>query len=291
MLLTVRGKPLAISSPNPLMATQGVLWDLSRGTYIDWDLFGDESVEKQPNRYSNLDAVAQKALQRINEQSSQHIEEPPRRSRRQEPSVGLDLYGEGTKEDDAVIRNTDGTPYKPSGKADMYDPCSPDHALNDQVDQESIALSGAWIEYYRVMIDGRMDDLYLEQRQKVFLQKPWKIKAVYDPVTPQLQFGGTASPIFDSIEEITFYFNRKEFIDLVGELPRVGSLIKTCDEGVWWEVMENQINFSDGERKIWGKHRIGCACRKYRPVITDRSPSEQGREQAESGRTAQVRIR
>lgn len=300
------GKPLEIKRPNPLMVLQAPQW--IDGKWINGNEFGEETIESiKEEQYFPTEQPIKYEDEEIEEDIKLAIDEPMFQKKEQENLELDELYGEKRpntkerenyresyhqkKEDEEMIRNTDGTPYTPSGNINMFDPESPDHDLNDEIDQEMIRNAGAQIEYHRVIIDDRIDELYLEQRQKVFLSEPICMYAVYEPTTPILSFGGAGTAIMDSIEEMTFLVNKKNFLELVGEMPRVGSLIKTCDEGVWWEIIENQINFADGERKIWGKHRIGIAARKYRPSNTDRSPSMQGREKVESGRGGMVRIR
>ena len=186
-----------------------------------------------------------------------------------------------------MLKNPDGSPYLPSGNANNYDLVNPDHDLMDSVDQEQIELSGAPIEYYRVLVDARVDPLYNEQRQKVFLQEPVRMKAVFEPVPPvwnDIQVG------FSSDETMMFSFNRKDFLERVGEKPRIGSLIRTCDEGIYWEIVNDKVNVQGEDRKMWGKHRFLVTCVKYQSTVTDSSPSMQGRESHARG-TNPINIR
>lgn len=261
MLRDRHGQPFALRGWNPLMAEQEN-YKPPNGEYVKWDLYGMRyplPAESKPPA-----PVQQPAPQPA----------PP------------------PEEDRDMLRNADGTPFDVDGQAklDMYDPCSSDKQLLDCVDQEQIELAGAPIEYYRVMVDSRMDDLYHEQRQKLILGTPICMKAVYEPTTPILQMGGIGPAVFDSIEQLTFHVNKSQFISLVGEMPRVQGLIRTVDDGIFWEIAEVQVNLSDQERKIWSKHRLALVCSKYRPTATDRSPSLEGREQTEAGRLP-VRVR
>jgi hypothetical protein len=198
---------------------------------------------------------------------------------------------EDEKEDEEMIRNLDGTPYNPdSSTVAQFDPDSPDHQLMDEVDQESIDLGGAPIEYYRVFVDGNADEFYGEQREKRYAQKLYKLMAHWEPVQPEWTWmsGGGG---FSSDEIMAFSFNRKTFLNLVGEMPRIGSLIKTCTDGVFWEITKVDVNIEGEDRKLWGKHRVAVMCQKYQATITDPSPTGLGRESYRQGKKGGVTIR
>jgi hypothetical protein len=194
-------------------------------------------------------------------------------------------------EDDEMIRKLDGTPYNPDCTTSaQFDPDSPDHVLMDQIDQETIDLGGAPIEYYRVMVDGNADSFYGEQREKRFAQKLFKLIAHWEPVQPEWNWmpGGMG---FSSEELMAFSFNRKTFLEAVGEMPRIGSLIKTCTDGVFWEITKVDVNIEGEDRKLWGKHRVAVMCQKYQATITDPSPTGLGRESYQHGKKGGITIR
>lgn len=256
--------PLQLSRPNPLMVSQGLSSGWHGGAEENFELLGQVYVETGvPADAPDIETFL--AMEERNaEVAAQEDSSPP------------------ATEDPDMLRNPNGTPYIPSGNAENYDPCNPDHALMDSVDQEQIELSGGPIEYYRVIVDANVDPLYHEQRQKIFLQEPIRMKAVYEPITPSwndIQVG------YSSDETgMGFSFNRPEFLQLVGEMPRIGSLIKTCDEGIFWEIVKLGVNIAGEDRKMWGKHRILVTCVKYQATVTDSSPTGQGRESHDQGR-------
>jgi hypothetical protein len=199
----------------------------------------------------------------------------------------LDLAGKVEKlaeeEDEEMIRNQDGTPYNVDCVTnDQFDPSNPDHALMDSIDQEAIDKGGSPVEYYRVVVDGNVDEFYMEQRQKVFAQKVHTLKSVWEPVPPEWMFM-TGGGGFSSDEITRFSFNRQEFLEVVGEMPRIGSLIKTCIDGVFWEITNREVNTEGEDRKMWGRHRLVLIAQKYQSTISDPSPTMQGRESQERG--------
>lgn len=187
-----------------------------------------------------------------------------------------------------MIYKENGSPYKLTGNIKTFDPQNVDHDLVNSIDQEIICISGAPVEYYKVIIDGRVDELYLEQRQKMFLTKPFSLMAVYEPPPTEQNLGPWT---IDSIEEILFNFNKKYFLDIVGERPREGSIVRTCDENIYWEIIQVNINTPNEDRMIWGKQRYTVFCRKYQASVTDYSPSDEGREEWEHGNPKPYKIR
>jgi hypothetical protein len=269
MLRPTNGRRL-LKGPNPLMVDQD-RGSWGGGTEENFGELGEVSVERGDPRHAQ-DVESFLAMEEHG--ASDDVDE-----RHDEESNVLD-YDDYDEEDKEMLRRLDGSPYVPSGNADNYDPSNPDHDLMDSVDQEVIEQSGAPIEYYRVIVDGRVDPLYNEQRQKIFLQQPVTMMAVWEPATPawnDITIG------FSSDETMLFSFNRIEFLEIMGEQPAIGSIIKTCDEGTWWEIVNNKVNVENEDRKMWGKHRFVVTCNKYQPTVTDSSPTKLGRESHDRG--------
>lgn len=272
MIKNTDGTALSLPGYNPLMAAQASnRLPSDNDEYINWDLFGVAFREQRPPAAPPLPQM-QPAVERRPPPPAM----PVTKSRNEPPP-----------ETEPVIRNEDGTQYDldEQGRLDVYDPASADKQLMDCVNSEIIGLSGAPIEYYRVMIDSRMDDLYMEQRQKVIAGVPVAMTAVYEPTTPDLALGGLGPAVFDSIEQMTFYVSKTDFIAKVGEMPRVQALVRTRDDDIYWEVNEVKVNFAETERKLWSKHMLGLVCTKWRPNITDQtSPDGRGGASPEPGR-------
>ena len=248
------GTPYQIPNYNPLMAQQGKVWNPKEGVYINWQRFGRQVVINAFEENANL----------VYEE-----EAPP-----QEDFV--------YEEEEVKLRNEDGTSYDADIQSNtkLYDRDSADHALMNSIDQEQTQRSGAPVEYYRIMVDGRMDPVWMEQRQKVSLGQGIPMIAVYEPTTPLLSMGGFGFPIADSGEQMTFFVNKIDFLEKVGEMPRVQSIIRTCDDGMLWEITDVQVNLADSDRKIYGKHHLGLLCVKYRESITDSNPDPGPRGQS-----------
>ena len=309
-------QPYRLSGPNPLMFGQVSPDRWGEGGYwLNAENFGvPETVQATPyerrlDLRGQIEEVAEKQVDIPDEQWGRPVtpeedpkpkpesskgrvrvkeEDPEREDRDAFFGVNLD---EDQKEEDEMIRNQDGTPYNPDcTTAAQFDPDSPDHQLMDEIDQESIDLGGAPVEYYRVLVDGNADEFYGEQREKRYAQKLYKLMAHWEPVQPDWTWlsGGAG---FTSDELTIFSFNRKTFLEKVGEMPRIGSLIKTCTEGVFWEITKVNVNIEGEDRKLWGKHRVAVVCQKYQATITDPSPTGLGRESYRQGKKGGVTIR
>jgi hypothetical protein len=262
MLRQPNGEPVRLQKPNPIMVNLSPRSSWEGGEEENFHDLGQIYVERGKSDHApDIETFI----------NMEEREDTPRITKLPDG----DLF-----EDEEMLRNKDGSPYKLNGSVNNYDPSNPDHDLMDSVDKEQIESSGAPIEYYRVIVDSNVDQLYHEQRQKVYLQEPILMKAVWEPVSP---IWNDISVGFSSEESMVFSFNRKEFIEKVGEMPRIGSIIKTCDEGMFWEIVNRNVNVENEDRKMWGKHRINAVCVKYQATVTDRSPSRQGREEYDKG--------
>lgn len=258
------------------MEKQEYLSDLwTHGTRDNFGGIGDITVEHPCNRTMSS---RQESPKPSSPSSSRSSGPPPDLNMSFDDTSSQDMV-DNAKDDGDMIKNPDGTPYE-LGQIGHYDHKNPDHELFDSYDQEMIDIAGADIDYYRVVVDSNVDPIYHEQRQKLFLQQPVRLQSVWEPATPAW---GDIGVGWSSEESMMFSFNLPDFLEKVKEMPRIGSLILTCDEGVYWEIVNTQINVPES-RKMWGKHRIIVQATKHQGTITDYSPSGQGRESAESGK-------
>ena len=69
-----------------------------------------------------------------------------------------------------MLKNPDGTPYKPTGSLEQFDPDNPERCLWNDWDAEWIKIYGSPVFYYEVFIQtGSLDKLYREDRGKIRL--------------------------------------------------------------------------------------------------------------------------
>jgi hypothetical protein len=179
-----------------------------------------------------------------------------------------------------MLKNPDGTPYLLDSKeVSIYNPSGPDVQLIQSAFNEHLNRSGAPVEYYKIIIDANIDDLYLEQRQRVLLQNPITLKAIYDPQVPNFTFMGGG---FGDNGSLILNFSKSEFMEKSGELPRIGSVIRTLDDDTLWEIKNVNTNVQ-GDRIMWGKYMVAVDCAKYQQTLTDEAPVRQGLSSAVSG--------
>jgi hypothetical protein len=318
MMITQGKKPYRLVGPNPLMFNQASSDGWGDGGYwLNADNFGISkkisatAYERRLDLRGQIEEIADEHVDISDSQWGKPVnpEEDPRpkgRAKVLDDSMSIEylqnvedrdsffavnLNDEKDNKEDDMIRNIDGTPYNPdSSTVAQFDPDSPDHLLMDEIDQESIDLGGAPVEYYRVLVDGNADEFYGEQREKRYAQRLYKLMAHWEPVQPEWNWmpGGAG---FSSEELTAFSFNRATFLEKVGEMPRVGSLIKTCTDNVFWEITKINVNIEGEDRKLWGKHRVSVMTQKYQSTITDPSPTGMGRESYSQGKKGGVTIR
>ena len=162
-----------------------------------------------------------------------------------------------------TIRNPDGTPYSLSGCFKLFDPGNPEHDLFNQWDAETINISGSPIYYYEVHIQtsNTVDEMYWEDRGKLFSPIPIRLQANYDPVTQQnyqSMYG------IDSPDELIFELNYDAVLTAVGHPPKVGSRIYTPHKRENWIIVQRKVS----ETKLWGEIRLQLVCERFQESST-----------------------
>lgn len=163
-----------------------------------------------------------------------------------------------------MIRNCDGTPFELGGCIQLFDPESPEHALFNQWDAEQIRMFGSPIFYYEVLIQiQNVDQVYNEDRGKIFSNNPIQLFCSYEPITPPTYMGlfGADGLLTQSLK---FDFNYQEVLKLVGHPLVVGSRLFTPHKRENWIIAERQV----GEFKNWGELRFSVLAEKFQESWT-----------------------
>jgi hypothetical protein len=156
-----------------------------------------------------------------------------------------------------AIKNLDGTPYQTGSSLQQFDPNNPEFNLFNTWDQEIIGIGGTPIYYYEVFIQmNTVDPLYLEDRGKIWSQKPICLYGYYDPLPPQnmmTPFG------YDSPLEMMFEFNYKDVLSRIHHPPKIGSRLFTPHKREHWVIIQRAV----GEFKLWGELRLQVMCNRW----------------------------
>jgi hypothetical protein len=163
------------------------------------------------------------------------------------------------------ICNPDGTPYQLSGSLQQFDPENPEIDLFNTWDQEVIEIVGTPIYYYEVFIQSNtVDPLYMEDRGKLYSDKPICLYGFYNPI-PSQNFMSTFG--VDSPDELMFEFNYKDVLARLGHPPKIGSRLFTPHRRENWKILQCNVE----EFKLWGEMRLQVMCEKFQE---DRSIGE-----------------
>jgi hypothetical protein len=161
-----------------------------------------------------------------------------------------------------MLLNSDGTPYKAVGSIQQFDPDNPEHCLFNQWDAEIIRMGGTPIYYYEIFINlGTLDELYREDRGKIWSSIPIELYATYEPVPSenfQNQFG------IDAPTELKMELNYREVLDILGHPPKIGSRIHTPHKREDWVIIQRNT----GEYKLWGEIRLELFCSRFQESVT-----------------------
>lgn len=161
-----------------------------------------------------------------------------------------------------MLKNPDGTPYKPVGSLEQFDPDNPERCLWNDWDAEWIKIYGSPIFYYEVFIQtGSLDKLYREDRGKIFSDNPITLYASYEPVVGQNYQNAFG---IDSPDEVIFELNYREVLQKVGHPPKIGSRIYTPHRGENWVIIQRNI----GETMLWSRMRIQILCQRFQESVT-----------------------
>jgi len=161
-----------------------------------------------------------------------------------------------------TICNPDGSIYKSSGSLTQLDPNSPTHELFNRWDVETIRLGGTPVLYYELFIpSSSIDPIYLESRAKMWSQHPTQLYAIYDPVPSTFDVGPFGA---DGPDEVTFYVNYKETLNILGHLPVIGSRLYTPHLRENWEITTRKL----GDFHRWKVYRIEIYCKRFQETLT-----------------------
>lgn len=161
-----------------------------------------------------------------------------------------------------MLKNSDGSPYKPIGSLDQFDPDNPERCLFNTWDAEMIKIYGSPIFYYEVFIQtGSLDRVYREDRGKIWSNNPIVLYASYEPI-PNQNYQNAFG--IDSPDEIIFDLNYRDVLDRVGHPPKIGSRIHTPHRKEDWVIIQRNI----GETMLWSQIRIQILCQRFQESIT-----------------------
>lgn len=164
-----------------------------------------------------------------------------------------------------MIKNSDGTPYTLGGSLNTFDPQNPDLTLLDDLFLESLQINGVPVLIYPVLIQmTSFDKLYAEDRSKLWAQIPTELNAFMEPVTNQNYqnvFG------IDSPGDIVMEFSRKQLMEKLNGLPKVGSRIFVPFRRENFIVVQRNM----GAMRAWHTVSIQIVAQHFQTSSTDAS--------------------
>ena len=171
--------------------------------------------------------------------------------------------------DDMVVKKSDGTNFEVGGVGSIrsYRPGGQDQKLLSSLDREQIELAGSPIVYYPAFVDQQFDPVYMESRDTIIAQEGFRLYAQFEPVRPIQSLAGFG---IDSPDEMLFNFNLEKFKCVVGQMPKVKSLVYCEWDRTWWEVIQNDL---DQPFKLWTKFRLQVVTKKYQRSRTEQNPT------------------
>lgn len=161
-----------------------------------------------------------------------------------------------------MIRNCTGTPYRPTGSLQTFNPENPEHGLFNTWDEELIRLGGSPIFYYEVFIQkNTLDPLYREDRGKIWSNNPVQLWTYYDPIASQnyLNMFGIDGP-----DDIKFEFNYRAVLKALGKPPKIGARLFTPHKRENWQIVQRAV----GEFKMWGELHLVLMCQRFSESLT-----------------------
>lgn len=161
-----------------------------------------------------------------------------------------------------AIYNSDGSVFQVTGKLSQFDPNNPEHELFNQYDQEIIEINGTPLYYYEVFINmNTIDELYVEDRGKLWSNCPICIYGFYEPI-PSQNFMGTFG--IDSPDEIMFEFNYRYVLNTLKHVPKIGSRIFSPHKSENWVITQRNLE----NYKLWGELRLQLMCQRFQETTT-----------------------
>ncbi len=165
-----------------------------------------------------------------------------------------------------ALYRENGTPYKLSGQYVQYNPCGPQNKLFSRWDEEIIRIGGSPILYYEVLIQfNTLDQLFLEDRGKLYSPCPIQLYAYYEPPDQLATSGifGVDTPDMEVIFETNYDATERA----IGHKPKIGSRIFSSHLCENWVI----VDVRSAEYRGWGRLRMQLHCRKFQPNRTDGS--------------------
>ena len=162
-----------------------------------------------------------------------------------------------------VIRNKDGSVYKPSGTLQQTNTEDQSHELFNKYDQELFQLGGSPILYYEVIIPkNKIDPLRIEARDKLFATSPIELYTFYDPMQSRMNAGlfGIDGPS----DTISFFLNYRDTLEKIGHLPLVGSRLYTPHLGEDWEITDRKL----ADFQKYKVYHLQIDCQKFQETLT-----------------------
>jgi len=161
-----------------------------------------------------------------------------------------------------MLRDQNGNCYRTAGSMQQFDPNNPDLNLFNHWDAESIRIGGSPIYYFECLIQPQsIDQLYLEDRGKIFSQIPVELYAFYEPIASQNAQGTFG---IDSPDEMIFELNYDYVLKTLGHPPKVGSRIFTPHLRENWVIVQRNT----GEFKMWNVLRLQILAQKFQESVT-----------------------
>jgi len=161
-----------------------------------------------------------------------------------------------------AILNPDGSQYQVTSGIQAFDPENPEFDLFNSLDQEALNIGGAPVYYYEVLIQMQsVDQLYLEDRGKLWNPNPICFMSMYDPVPSQNQmtmFG------MDSPDEILFEFNYQDVLKKVGHPLRIGSRLYSAHRRENWVIIQDNAE----SFQLWGQLRLQVVAKRFQESLT-----------------------
>lgn len=161
-----------------------------------------------------------------------------------------------------TLKNSNGSPYKPVGSLDQFDPDNPERCLFNAWDAEQLKIFGSPVFYYEVFIQtSSLDKLYREDRGKIWSNNPITLYASYEPIAGQNYQNAFG---IDSPDEIVFDLNYRDVLEKIGHPPKIGSRIHTPHRNEDWIIIQRNA----ADMMLWSQIRIQLLCQRFQENIT-----------------------
>lgn len=161
-----------------------------------------------------------------------------------------------------AIKNPDGSIYRVTGSLQQYDPENPEFQLFNDWDQEAIEIGGTPIFYYEIFIQvNTLDELYVEDRGKLWAPQPVCLYGYYDPVPSKANWTVFGA---DGPTEMMVEFNYRDVLRRLGHPPKLGARIFTPHKNENWVVLDRNVEVF----KLWGELRLQLMLVRFQESLT-----------------------